>query len=94
VFKWSSLDPDIKCSEVVASINIKKVTPEIITKITELLRDTIPCLCLDWIGVEEGQRKVTKHGVNDKLRYLKMWLRSSGFVMKIGGLMFKSLICF
>ena len=38
VFKWTSLDPDIKCSQVVASINIKKVTPEIITTITELLR--------------------------------------------------------
>ena len=42
VFKWTSLDPSIKCSEVVASININKVTPEIITTVTELLRDTMP----------------------------------------------------
>ena len=42
VFKWTSLDPDIKCSEVSASINISKVTPQIITTITELLRDTMP----------------------------------------------------
>ncbi len=42
VFKWTSLDPDIKCSEVIASINISKVTPQIITTITELLRDTLP----------------------------------------------------
>ena len=42
VFKWSSLDPDIKCSEVVASINVNKVTPEVITQITELLRETMP----------------------------------------------------
>jgi len=42
VFKWSSLDPNIKCSDVVALINVNKVTPEIIAQITELLRETMP----------------------------------------------------
>ena len=42
VFKWTSMDPDIKCSEVVAAINVNKVTPEIITAVTDLLRDTMP----------------------------------------------------
>ena len=37
MFKWSSLDPAVKCSEVVAAINIEKVTPQIIVSITELL---------------------------------------------------------
>ena len=48
VFKWSSLDPDIKCSEVVASIIIEKVTLEIITKIIELLRDTMSVFGLEY----------------------------------------------
>ena len=47
VFKWSSLDPDIKCSEVGASINVNKVTPEVITQITELLQDIMPELGLE-----------------------------------------------
>ena len=42
VFKWTSLDPEIKCSEVVASINVEKVSLEIITMITGLLRSTVP----------------------------------------------------
>ncbi|KAL9182387.1 hypothetical protein ACHAXT_013039 [Thalassiosira profunda] len=42
VFKWTSIDPNVKCSEIVASINVNKVTPEIITEITEILGDTMP----------------------------------------------------
>ena len=41
VFEQTTLDSDIKCSEVVAAININKVTPEIIATTTELLRDTM-----------------------------------------------------
>lgn len=47
VFKWTSLDPGIKCSEVVASINVNKVTPEVITTITNLLRETMPVYGLE-----------------------------------------------
>ena len=31
VFKFSSIDPQIKCSEIVASVNVTKVTPGVIT---------------------------------------------------------------
>lgn len=55
VFKWTSLDPEIKCSEVVASINVDKVTPEVIATITELLRDTIPVYDLECaMGVSDA----------------------------------------
>ncbi|KAL7527593.1 hypothetical protein ACHAXR_005041, partial [Thalassiosira sp. AJA248-18] len=42
VFKFTSIDPDIKCSEVVASINVERVTPEIITTVQDLLEDMLP----------------------------------------------------
>jgi hypothetical protein len=42
VFKWTSVDPAIKCSMIVASVNVKKVTAAIITSITIALRDTLP----------------------------------------------------
>ena len=42
VFKWTSIDPKIKCSEIVASINVEKVTPEVVAMVTEQLRNTIP----------------------------------------------------
>jgi hypothetical protein len=43
VFKFTIMDPNIQCSEVVASANVNKVTPGIITMILKLLRDTLPC---------------------------------------------------
>ena len=42
VFKWTSVDPAIKCSMIVASVNVNKVTPAIITTIMITLRDTLP----------------------------------------------------
>lgn len=42
VFKWTSIDLDIKCSDIVASVNIEKVNPELITTIQDLLTSTIP----------------------------------------------------
>ena len=42
VFKIQSIDPSVKLSEIVASINIEKVTPQIIASITYLLLDTLP----------------------------------------------------
>ena len=48
VFKWTSIDPDIKDSSViVASVNVQKVTPSIITAVMTLLRDTLPSFDLD-----------------------------------------------
>lgn len=50
VFKFSSVDPEIKCSMIVASVNVNKVTPAIITSIMIALRDTLPMfgLSLEW----------------------------------------------
>jgi len=42
VFKWASIAPDIKCSEIVASINVSKVTVAVITSVMISLRDTLP----------------------------------------------------
>ena len=39
IFKFTSISPDVKCSEIIASINIEKVTPEIIATVQELLMD-------------------------------------------------------
>ena len=50
VFKWTSIDPKIKCSEIVASINVEKVTPEVVAMVTEQLRNTIPIYGLDCAG--------------------------------------------
>ncbi len=36
VFKFSIMDPTIECSKVVASVNMNKVTPAIITSIMML----------------------------------------------------------
>ena len=41
VFKFISIDPDIKCSEIVASIGVEKVTPELISTVVELITDTL-----------------------------------------------------
>ena len=40
--KTTLISPDVKCSEIIASINIEKVTPEIIVTVQELLMDTLP----------------------------------------------------
>jgi len=47
VFKFTIMDPNIQCSVVVASANVNKVTPGIITMIMKLLRDTLPCYGLE-----------------------------------------------
>jgi hypothetical protein len=46
VFKFSSLDATIKCNEIVASVNVSKVTPEIITSIMISLREILGMACL------------------------------------------------
>ena len=47
IFKWVSIDPDIKCLEIVASINVAKVTPAVITSIMISLWDTLPMFGLE-----------------------------------------------
>ena len=46
VFKFSSIDPHIKCSEIVASVNVTKVTPGVITSVIIALRDLLPLVGL------------------------------------------------
>ena len=42
VFKSNSVDPGVKCSEIVASVNVAKVRSSIITAIMISLRDLLP----------------------------------------------------
>ncbi len=51
VFKWTSLDTSIKCSEIVASINVEKVMPKLMTLILEQLCDLLPNFCLQVVFV-------------------------------------------
>jgi hypothetical protein len=46
VFKFSSIDPGIKCSEIVATVNVNKVTSGIITSVMIALRDLLPMVGL------------------------------------------------
>jgi hypothetical protein len=46
VFKLSSINPQIKCSEIVASVNVTKVTPGVITSMIIALRDLLPMVGL------------------------------------------------
>jgi hypothetical protein len=47
IFKWVSIDPDIKCSEIDTSINVTKVTAAVITSIMISLWDTLPIFDLE-----------------------------------------------
>ena len=42
VFKWTSTDPETKCSEIVASINVEVVTAQLVASVLDRLRDTLP----------------------------------------------------
>jgi hypothetical protein len=46
VFKFSSIDPGVKCSEIVVTVNVKKVTSGIITLVMIALRDLLPMVGL------------------------------------------------
>ena len=46
MFKFSSIDPGVKCSEIVATKNAKKVTSGIITSVMIALRDLLPIVGL------------------------------------------------
>ena len=46
-FKFSSIDPQIKCSEILASVNGKKVMPRVNTSMIIALRDILPMVNLE-----------------------------------------------
>jgi hypothetical protein len=46
VFKWVSIDPDVKCSDIVASINMRQVSAAVITSMMIAHRDTLPMFSL------------------------------------------------
>ena len=47
VFEFSSINPQVKCSEIVASVNVTKVTPRVITSVITALRDLLPMVDLE-----------------------------------------------
>jgi hypothetical protein len=47
VFKFSSIDLKVKCSEIVASVNMTKVTPGVITSMIIALCDLLPMVGLE-----------------------------------------------
>ncbi len=47
VFKWVSIDPDVKCSDIMASINVKKVSASVITSMMIALREMLPMFGLE-----------------------------------------------
>jgi hypothetical protein len=59
VFKLWIFDPTVKCSEIVASVNVEKVTPTIISTILTPLRDVMPCY-----GFEIGAATCDAAGCN------------------------------
>ena len=59
VFTFSSIDPGVKCSEIVASVNVAKVTSSIITAIMISLRDLLPM-----VGLEIGMATSDAAGCN------------------------------
>ena len=59
VFKFSSIDLGVKCLEIVASVNVAKVTSSIITAIMISLRDLLPM-----VGLEIGMATSDAAGCN------------------------------
>jgi hypothetical protein len=59
VFKFSSIDPGVKCLEIVASVYVAKVTSSIITAIMISLRDLLPM-----VGLEIGMATSDAAGCN------------------------------
>jgi hypothetical protein len=59
VFKFSSIDLCVKCSEIVATVNVKKVTSGIITSVMIALRDLLPM-----VGLVDGMATSNATGCN------------------------------
>jgi hypothetical protein len=68
VFKFSSIDPEVKCLEIVASVNVAKVTSLIITVIMISLQDLLP---MD--GLEIGIVTSNATGCNWVLFWDTLW---------------------
>jgi hypothetical protein len=59
IFKFSSIDPQIKCSESVASVNVTKVMSGIISSVIIALRDLLPM-----VGLQAGMARSDAAGCN------------------------------
>jgi hypothetical protein len=59
VLKFSSIDPRVKCSEIVASVNVTKVTSGLITSVIIALHDLLPM-----VGLEVGMATSDAAGCN------------------------------
>ena len=59
VFKFSSVDPQIKCPEIVASVNVTKVTSGVISSVMIALRDLLPM-----VGLQIGMATSDAAGCN------------------------------
>ncbi len=49
IFKFNSIDPQVKCSEIVVSVNVTKVMSGVITSVIMALRVSLPM-----VGLEVG----------------------------------------
>jgi hypothetical protein len=59
IFKFSSIDPGVKCSEIVALVNVTMVTFGVITSVMIALRDLLPM-----VGLEVGMATSDAAGCN------------------------------
>ncbi len=59
MFKFSSIDPRVKCSEIVASVNVTKVTSGVITSVIIALCDLLPT-----VGLKVGMAMSDAAGCN------------------------------
>ena len=59
IFKFSSIDLRVKCSDILASVNVTKVTSGVITSVMIALRDLLPMF-----GLEVGMATSDAAGCN------------------------------
>ncbi len=59
IFKFSSIDPGVKCSEIVALVNVTIVTSGVITSLMIALRNLLPM-----VGLEVGMATSDAAGYN------------------------------
>ena len=69
VFKFSTIDPQVKCSEIVPSMNVMKVTPRVITSLIIALRDLLPMagLEIEYLVLHQVIVAGSYHGNSDLL---------------------------
>ena len=90
VFKFSSIDPRVKCSEIVASVNVGKVTSSIITAIMISLRDLLPMVGLEigmatsdaagcnWVSFRDT---LSTHTFRDALYRVRFWISTPRLIL-------------